>query len=161
MAARSPRPFVVRLTELLLNRVTAVTPRVRAFMKRLSMHRSLQPLCAAGCLLHRTLSLRRRSRLRAKHLRETAAAHHRPHRLCQPRHPGWLASSRAPSPPTTSAPSPATLQLHGISLLFSRSAAQQTALDTLVAAQQNPASPLYHQWITPDQYAAQFGVAGL
>jgi subtilase family serine protease len=54
---------------------------------------------------------------------------------------------------------PSTLQLQGISLVFSRSAAQQTALDTLVAAQQNPASPLYHQWITPDQYAAQFGVS--
>lgn len=54
---------------------------------------------------------------------------------------------------------PSDLQLHGISLVFSRSAAQQSALDTLVAAQQNPASPLYHQWITPDQYAAQFGVA--
>jgi subtilase family serine protease len=54
---------------------------------------------------------------------------------------------------------PATLQLHGISLLFSRSPSQQTALDALVAAQQNPASPLYHRWITPDQYAAQFGVA--
>ena len=54
---------------------------------------------------------------------------------------------------------PSTLQLHGISLLFSRSTAQQTALDALVAAQQNPASSLYHRWITPDQYAAQFGVA--
>jgi hypothetical protein len=54
---------------------------------------------------------------------------------------------------------PSTLQLHGISLLFSRSPSQQAALDALVAAQQNPASPLYHHWITPDQYAAQFGVA--
>jgi len=54
---------------------------------------------------------------------------------------------------------PSTLQLQGISLVFSRSAAQQNALDTLVAAQQNPSSPLYHQWITPDQYAAQFGVS--
>jgi subtilase family serine protease len=54
---------------------------------------------------------------------------------------------------------PSSLQLQGISLVFSRSAAQQTALDTLVAAQQNPSSPLYHQWITPDQYAAQFGVS--
>jgi subtilase family serine protease len=54
---------------------------------------------------------------------------------------------------------PSTLQLQGISLVFSRSAAQQTALDSLVAAQQNPASPLYHHWITPTQYAAQFGVA--
>ena len=54
---------------------------------------------------------------------------------------------------------PATLQLNGITLVFSRSAAQQAALDALVAAQQNPASPLYHQWITPDQYASQFGAA--
>ena len=93
MAARSPRPFVVRLTELLLNRVTAVTPRVRAFMKRLSMHRSLQPFALLAVFCTASRSLRRHSRLRAKHLRETAAAHHRPHRLCQPRHPGWLASS--------------------------------------------------------------------
>jgi hypothetical protein len=54
---------------------------------------------------------------------------------------------------------PAGLKLQGMSLDFSRSPAQQTALDALVAAQQNSASPLYHQWITPDQYAAQFGVA--
>ncbi len=54
---------------------------------------------------------------------------------------------------------PAGLKLQGMSLDFSRSPAQQTALDALVAAQQNPASPLYRQWITPDQYAAQFGVA--
>jgi subtilase family serine protease len=52
-----------------------------------------------------------------------------------------------------------SLQLQGISLVFSRSAAQQNALDALVAAQQNPSSPLYHHWITPDQYAAQFGVS--
>jgi subtilase family serine protease len=54
---------------------------------------------------------------------------------------------------------PGSMPLQGISLVFSRTAAQQTALDTLVAAQQNPASPLYHRWITPAQYAAQFGVA--
>ncbi len=54
---------------------------------------------------------------------------------------------------------PSTLQLQGISLVFSLSAAQQRALDALVVAQQNPASPLYHRWITPGQYAAQFGVA--
>ncbi|MGC9198008.1 MAG: protease pro-enzyme activation domain-containing protein [Acidobacteriaceae bacterium] len=51
------------------------------------------------------------------------------------------------------------MPLQGMALLFSRSAAQQAALDALVAAQQNPASPLYHHWITPDQYAAQFGAA--
>lgn len=52
-----------------------------------------------------------------------------------------------------------SLQLHGISLTFSRTAAQQQALTALLAAQQDIASPLYHQWLTPDQFAAQFGVA--
>jgi hypothetical protein len=54
---------------------------------------------------------------------------------------------------------PPSMKLQGISLAFSRSAAQQAALDNLVAAQQNPASPLYHHWLTPEQFAAQFGVA--
>jgi subtilase family serine protease len=72
-----------------------------------------------------------------------------------------LAGSRPPraNPADDIGAVPSSLQLQGISLVFSRSAAQQTALDTLVAAQQNPTSPLYHQWITPDQYAAQFGVS--
>ncbi len=51
------------------------------------------------------------------------------------------------------------LPLQGMALVFSRTPAQQAALDALVAGQQNPASPLYHRWITPDQYAAQFGAA--
>jgi subtilase family serine protease len=52
-----------------------------------------------------------------------------------------------------------SMKLQGISLVFSYSAAQQLALNTLIAAQQNPSSPLYHQWLTPGQFAAQFGVA--
>ena len=72
-----------------------------------------------------------------------------------------LAGSRPPRalPADDIGAVPADLKLQGMALDFGRSAAQQTALDALVAAQQNPASPLYHQWITPDQYAAQFGVA--
>ena len=54
---------------------------------------------------------------------------------------------------------PGDTPLQGMDLVFSRSAAQEAALQTLIAAQQNPASPLYHQWLTPDQFAAQFGVA--
>ncbi len=52
-----------------------------------------------------------------------------------------------------------SMKLSGISLVFSRSAAQQADLDALVLAQQQPSSPLYHQWLTPDQFAARFGVA--
>ncbi len=54
---------------------------------------------------------------------------------------------------------PANFPLHGITISFQRSAAQQADLTALLAAQQNPASPLYHQWLTPDQFAARFGMA--
>ncbi|HEY1903979.1 MAG TPA: protease pro-enzyme activation domain-containing protein [Terracidiphilus sp.] len=52
----------------------------------------------------------------------------------------------------------ADTRLTGISMVFNRSTAQESALRTLIAAQQNPASPFYHQWLTPDQFAAQFGM---
>jgi len=72
-----------------------------------------------------------------------------------------LAGSHSPRalPANDAGAVPTSMQLKGMSLVFSRTPAQQTALDTLVAAQQNPASPLYHHWLTPNQYAAQFGVA--
>ena len=54
---------------------------------------------------------------------------------------------------------PADTRLSGITLVFSRSAAQEADLKNLIAAQQNPASPLYHQWLTPEQFAARFGMA--
>ncbi len=54
---------------------------------------------------------------------------------------------------------PANTPLHGITIVFSRSAQQEADLQALIAAQQNPASPLYHQWLTPDQFAARFGMA--
>src|SRR5512135_699341 len=54
---------------------------------------------------------------------------------------------------------PTGAQMKGVTLSFSRSVAQQAALETLLAEQQNPSSPLYHQWLTPDQFAARFGMA--
>jgi subtilase family serine protease len=54
---------------------------------------------------------------------------------------------------------PSATQLQGIDLVFSRSAAQEADLQSLLAAQQNPVSPLYHHWLTPDQFAVRFGVA--
>jgi subtilase family serine protease len=47
----------------------------------------------------------------------------------------------------------------GITLVFQRSATQQAALEALLAAQQDPASSLYHRWLTPESFAARFGVA--
>ena len=49
--------------------------------------------------------------------------------------------------------------LQNLSLRFAPSAAQQAALDQLLVDQQNPASPRYRQWLTPEQFAAQFGLA--
>jgi pseudomonalisin len=39
------------------------------------------------------------------------------------------------------------------------SAEQQVELDALTDAQQDPASPLYRDWLTPAQYGARFGVS--
>lgn len=54
---------------------------------------------------------------------------------------------------------PGATRVNGVTLYFSRSAAQEADLNALIAAQQDPHSPLYHQWLTPDQFAARFGVA--
>jgi hypothetical protein len=72
-----------------------------------------------------------------------------------------LADSRSPlaNPANDAGAVSPSMQLHGISLIFSRTPAQQASLTALIAAQQNAASPQYHQWLTPDQFAAQFGVA--
>jgi len=49
--------------------------------------------------------------------------------------------------------------LAGITLTLARSAAQQADLDQLLLAQQNPASPHFHQWLTPEQFADRFGTS--
>jgi subtilase family serine protease len=54
---------------------------------------------------------------------------------------------------------PAETKLNGVSIFFGRSAEQEADLQELIAAQQDPASPLYHQWLNPDQFAARFGMA--
>lgn len=54
---------------------------------------------------------------------------------------------------------PASTRLDRMILLLESSTAQQAALDTLVAAQQDPHSPQYHQWLTPAEFGAQFGAS--
>lgn len=44
-------------------------------------------------------------------------------------------------------------------LVLAPSPAQQAALDALLAAQQDPRSALYHRWLTPAEYGAQFGAS--
>src|SRR5277367_5196350 len=45
-------------------------------------------------------------------------------------------------------------KIQGMSIYFSRTQVQEADLQALMAAQQNPSSPLYHQWLTPDQFAS-------
>src|SRR5262249_32905633 len=49
-------------------------------------------------------------------------------------------------------------KLRGASLFFQPSASQKAALESLLAEQQNPDSPNYHRWITPQEYADRFGM---
>ena len=49
--------------------------------------------------------------------------------------------------------------LSSMTLRFNMTDAQKTALTQLLIDQQNPASAKYHQWLTPEQFATQFGVS--
>ncbi len=51
------------------------------------------------------------------------------------------------------------IQLESASLTFRRTAAQEVAVEKLLAEQQNPKSPNYHKWLTPEQYADRFGLS--
>ncbi|MGD1022843.1 MAG: protease pro-enzyme activation domain-containing protein [Candidatus Sulfotelmatobacter sp.] len=52
-----------------------------------------------------------------------------------------------------------SLKLTYITMLMAPSPTQQKALDQLLAQQQNPKSPNYHEWLTPQQFADQFGLS--
>lgn len=54
---------------------------------------------------------------------------------------------------------PIDRQLTAVTLHFSRTDAQQADLNQLLADQQNPASPLYRQWLTPQQFGTRFGLS--
>lgn len=55
---------------------------------------------------------------------------------------------------------PANRVLDSVTLHFNMTAAQQADLDQLLVDQQNPHSPSYHQWLTPAQFGARFGLSG-
>jgi uncharacterized protein (TIGR03437 family) len=46
-----------------------------------------------------------------------------------------------------------------VTVELQRSPAQQAALQQLLAEQQNPSSPNYHEWLTPQQFGDQFGAS--
>jgi subtilase family serine protease len=49
--------------------------------------------------------------------------------------------------------------LQGMSINFKRTGAQEAALKALLQAQQDPASPSYHRWLTQAQFGQQFGMS--
>lgn len=50
-------------------------------------------------------------------------------------------------------------QTLSLSLRFSLTPAQTLALQQLLENQQNPASPQYHHWLTPQQFGSEFGLS--
>ncbi|MGA3035261.1 MAG: protease pro-enzyme activation domain-containing protein, partial [Terracidiphilus sp.] len=54
---------------------------------------------------------------------------------------------------------PDGMQLDRLQLVLQRSPAQEAALRQFIAQMHTPGSSSYHQWLTPDQFAAQFGAA--
>jgi subtilase family serine protease len=45
-----------------------------------------------------------------------------------------------------------------IKMVFTRTAEQDAALNTLLQEQQDPSSPNYHAWLTPEEFADRFGL---
>jgi len=54
---------------------------------------------------------------------------------------------------------PSSLPMERTLLVLKRSPEQETALETLLAQQQDKSSPNYHKWLTPAEFGAQFGLA--
>lgn len=66
-------------------------------------------------------------------------------------------------PPQTRAmsdagPAPADLPMKRMILVLAREPGAAAALAQLLEDQQNPASPRYHQWLTPEEFGSQFGL---
>ena len=56
-------------------------------------------------------------------------------------------------------PVDASTHIDFVTLVFQPSAAQHAELDQLLADQQNPSSPLFHQWLTPEDFGNRFGLS--
>jgi uncharacterized protein (TIGR03437 family) len=65
---------------------------------------------------------------------------------------------RLAQPTNDRGPAAADLQLDHVMLMIKPSAAQQAELDRLLADQQNPSSPSYRHWLTPEAFADRFGL---
>jgi subtilase family serine protease len=66
-------------------------------------------------------------------------------------HPSWATAGNRVEVVAGNTPSGA------LTLVLRRPAERQAALDQLVRDQQNPSSPSYHRWLTPEQVGSEFG----
>ncbi len=73
----------------------------------------------------------------------------------------WLEGNRRAvfGPENDLGPVPDSLRLENIHLIFKPTTDQQSNLEALLEQQQNRSSPLYHRWLTPEQFAGQFGLS--
>jgi pseudomonalisin len=62
-------------------------------------------------------------------------------------------------PENDAGPVSTDMRLERMILVLDPDAAQQRALDEFLTAQQNPESPQYHQWLTPEEFGNRFGVS--
>ena len=54
---------------------------------------------------------------------------------------------------------PSDVQFSSLRISFKLSAEKQAELDAMLAAQQDPGSPQFHKWLTPEDYGARFGAS--
>jgi Pro-kumamolisin, activation domain/Subtilase family len=52
-----------------------------------------------------------------------------------------------------------TMPMRRVTMTFQLTSAQQADLSGLLVDQQNPASPSYHHWLTPDEFGSRFGLS--
>ncbi len=50
------------------------------------------------------------------------------------------------------------MPIRRVAMVFTRTADQEAALNTLLEQQQDPSSPNYHAWLTPEEFADRFGL---
>ncbi len=63
------------------------------------------------------------------------------------------------TPATRTGTAAGSLAMQKMILVMQPDAVQQQSLEAFLEEQQNPQSPSYHKWLTPQTYAASFGVA--
>ena len=56
-------------------------------------------------------------------------------------------------------PAPSSLAMDRMMLVLKTSSAQGSALETLLAEQQDRSSPSFHKWLTPQEFGSQFGAS--